>query len=62
MKYCIGIDLGGTNIAVGLVDLDSKRILDKRSVKTLAPRSADSIAQDMVKLITGLCERAGIKL
>ena len=62
MRYCIGIDLGGTNIAVGIVDLDSKRILDKRSTKTLAPRSADSIAADMVRLSKQLCDSCGIKL
>ena len=62
MKYCIGVDLGGTNIAVGLVDLDSKRILDKCSTKTLAPRSAEDIAADMVRLALELCDRRGIKL
>ena len=62
MRYCIGIDLGGTNIAVGLVDLDGKRILDKRSTKTLAPRSVDEIAADMVRLVNQLCEKQGIKL
>lgn len=24
MRYCIGIDLGGTNIAGGIADLDGK--------------------------------------
>lgn len=62
MRYCIGIDLGGTNIAVGLVDLDSKRILDKRSTKTRAPRPAEEIAKDMRQLIQSLTDRAGIKL
>lgn len=62
MRYCIGIDLGGTNIAVGLVDLDSKRILDKKSIKTRAPRSAEEIAKDMRQLIQSLTDRAGIKL
>ena len=25
-KYCIGVDLGGTNIAAGIVDLEEKKI------------------------------------
>lgn len=62
MRYCIGIDLGGTNIAVGLVDLDSKRILNKESTATRAPRSAEEIAEDMVRISRDLCEREGIKL
>ena len=62
MRYCIGIDLGGTNIAVGLVDLDGKNILNKRSTKTRAPRSAESIAEDMVGMIRDLCRQERIKL
>ena len=34
MKYCIGVDLGGTNIAIGLIDLDGKVILQKKSIKS----------------------------
>ncbi len=62
MRYCIGVDLGGTNIAVGLVDLDSKRILEKKSIKTNAPRSVDSIVADMRCIALQLCDRVGIKL
>lgn len=62
MRYCIGIDLGGTNIAVGLVELDSKTIVNKKSTKTLAPRPAESIAEDMIKLCHSVTSDAGIKL
>lgn len=62
MRYCIGIDLGGTNIAVGLVDLDSKRILEKRSIKTNAPRPVEEIAKDMRRVCLQLCDRAHIRL
>ncbi len=62
MKYCIGIDLGGTNIAFGLVDLHSKRILDKISIKTNAPRPAAEIASDMKNISLKLCERAKISM
>ncbi len=62
MKYCIGVDLGGTNIAVGLVDLDSKRILDKVSIKTNAPRSCREISEDIAGLCRQLCDRSSIKM
>ena len=45
MRYSIGIDLGGTNIAVGMVELESKSIVDKISVKTNAPRPCEDIAR-----------------
>ena len=47
--YYIGIDLGGTNIAVGVVDKDGKLIY-KDSTPTNAPRSAPEYAEDMVSM------------
>ena len=38
--YTIGVDLGGTNIAIGLCD-ESLNIIDKGSVPTLANREAE---------------------
>ena len=61
-KYCIGVDLGGTNIAVGLVDLDSKKIEKQMSVKTNAPRSCVEISQDIADVCRKLCAQAKIKL
>ena len=48
--FRIGIDLGGTNTAAGLVD-ESGHILDRESVKTNLPTDLDRIVRD----ITGLC-------
>ena len=48
--YRIGIDLGGTNTAAGLMD-ESGHILDRESVKTNLPTDLDRIVRD----ITGLC-------
>ncbi|MBQ8062583.1 MAG: ROK family glucokinase [Clostridia bacterium] len=42
----LGIDLGGTNIAVGVVD-EQYHILGTASVKTDLPRSAEAIADSM---------------
>ncbi len=62
MNYCIGVDLGGTNIAVGLIDLDLKRIIDKLSVKTNAPRPCVEISQDINEVCRELCERNSVVL
>ena len=55
-KYSIGVDLGGTNIAAGLVDLNNKKILRTLSVKTNAPRSCNAISADIADLCVKLCE------
>ena len=43
MEYCIGIDLGGTNIAGGVATLDG-RLVHTQSVKTGMPCTSDEIA------------------
>ena len=48
--YRIGIDLGGTNTAAGLVDTHGN-IIDRESVKTNLPTTLDRIVEN----ITGLC-------
>ena len=55
----IGIDLGGTNIAAGVVN-DDCRILAKDSVPTKASRPAAEIAADMAALARRVTEQAGI--
>lgn len=59
--YRIGIDLGGTNIAAGLVD-ESLRIVDTSSVSTNVPRPVEAIVSDMVRLVHTLLERNGLNL
>lgn len=59
MRYTVGIDLGGTNIAAGLVD-EHYTIVEKASVKTRAPRPAAEIVADMAALVQTLCARAGV--
>jgi len=57
--YTIGIDLGGTNIAAGIVDSQYNIVL-KKSIPTGAERPADAITADMAKLCRALAEEAGI--
>ena len=59
--YTIGVDLGGTNIAVGLCD-ESLKIVDKGSVPTKANREAELIIKDMAELTKKIIERNGLSL
>lgn len=57
----IGVDIGGTNIAVGLLD-DNFNIISGVSVKTLAARGYKSMVQDIVDCIKKLCAETDVKL
>ena len=59
--YYLGIDLGGTNIAAGIVDENFKIIL-KGSTPTLASRPTDEIVKDMASLCKKLCSDAKISM
>lgn len=59
--YTIGIDLGGTNIAAGIVDSEY-HIIAKDSVPTNAKRPADEITADMAALCRKLTADAGLTL
>ena len=59
--YRIGIDLGGTNIAAGLVN-EEYRIVAKASTPTMPERGADAIISDIAALCRKLCEDNGLKL
>ena len=51
--YYLGVDLGGTNIAAGIVDGENGKIIAKGSVPTLAERDGEEIVKDMA----ALCEK-----
>jgi len=57
--YKIGIDLGGTNIAAGIVD-ENYKIVVKGSVPTKASREAEEIIKDMGELCNKLIKDAGL--
>ncbi len=59
--YRIGIDLGGTNIAAGIVNEDFK-IIAKDSVPTNADRPAEEIAADIAAVCKKVCAGANIPL
>lgn len=59
--YKIGVDLGGTNIAVGVIDSEYK-IIGLGKAKTNIPRPAEEIFDDIVKCIFAACENARIDI
>lgn len=59
--YYIGIDLGGTNIAAGIVD-ENGRILVKDSTPTLAQRPNSEVVEDMCSLCERLVKNADIDM
>ena len=59
--YYLGIDLGGTNIAAGIVNEDYK-IIKKKSVPTLAHRDGKEIIKDMANLCLSLLEECGLSV
>ena len=59
--YTVGIDLGGTNIAVGICDKDLNIVI-KGSVPTKAERAPELIVKDMAKLVEDLAKEANVSL
>ena len=59
--YYLGIDLGGTNIAAGLVDENCK-ILGRAKIKTNTPRPAVEIIDDMAEAARLAAKDAGVSL
>ena len=60
MKY-LGIDVGGTNIAVGIVD-ENDKIIAKVSNKTPVPCTEDEFCDCVAKTAYQAMEKAGVKL
>ena len=50
MPRAVGIDVGGTKIAAGLVDLESGAVVDRREKATEAIRGGEAVLQDVISL------------
>ena len=59
--YRIGVDLGGTNIAVGLIN-DDYEIIARAGTKTNIPRPAEEIFADIVKCAKEAVAKAGVEM
>lgn len=61
MKYYLGIDLGGTNIAAGVVD-ENRRIIASHSRPTDAQRPFEAVVEDMAEAAMEAVRAAGLTL
>lgn len=59
--YSIGVDLGGTNIVVGVVD-DEYRIVATAKCNTNAPRLAEEILEDIARLSREAVKKAALSM
>ncbi|MCL2408078.1 MAG: ROK family protein [Oscillospiraceae bacterium] len=59
MKHYLGIDLGGTNIAAGVVTADGL-LIHKASVPTLSERGFQSVVSDIVSLCRQIITDSGV--
>lgn len=59
--YRVGIDLGGTNIAVGIVD-DNNNIIARATEKTNAPRPCEEICESISIAVNNALKNANLTL
>jgi glucokinase len=60
MRCFIGCDLGGTNLRVGLVDVDTGKVLHLRSTPTLARESQKAVVKRMAKAFNDILTDHGL--
>ena len=58
-RYALGLDVGGTKVAGGIVDLATGAVVARRQVPTDYPRGGAAILADTVELARGLKDEAG---
>jgi len=56
-----GVDIGGTNIKVALVDPTSGRLVERQSFKTMAERGPEAVVQDLSACVRDLSRQAGAR-
>jgi glucokinase len=57
-QYAIGVDIGGTKCAAGLVRLDDGRVIARREMPTAPERGGIAVLNDVIALIDSLQEEA----
>jgi glucokinase len=60
MEIFVGVDLGGTNIKAGIVDIDSGRVLSVKSTPTLAREGHDAVMERMAGLVNDAISAHGL--
>ena len=61
MKYYLGLDVGGTNFAAGIID-ENYRVIEKTSVPAGAGRSIEEITADMANVSLEVVKKAGLDI
>ena len=61
MKYYLGLDVGGTNLAAGIVD-ENYHLLHKESIPAGAGRSVEDIIEDMAKVSKSVIKHLGLPI
>lgn len=59
-QYCVGVDLGGTNIKAGLLDAEGN-VLSRLSIPTETERGRDRVVDNIVSAAERAIAQAGIK-
>lgn len=57
----VGVDIGGTNIKVSLVDPAGGRLVERQSFKTMAERGPEAVVQDLAGRLKELSRQAGAR-
>lgn len=59
MKYCFGIDVGGTTVKLGLFDTEGN-VIDKWEIKTRSENGGVNVLPDIAAAVKGKMEEKGI--
>jgi glucokinase len=62
MSYYVGVDLGGTKIAGGLLDSDAQQLTARKIITTEANNGPDAVLKRIAGLVRSLCEDAGLPI
>jgi glucokinase len=61
MKKYIGCDLGGTNLRAAIVDVETGKVLQQKSISTLARKGHDAVMKRMADLFLQLIQTSGMQ-
>jgi len=61
MKKYIGCDLGGPNLRAAIVDVETGKVLQQKSISTLARKGHDAVMKRMADLFLQLIQSSGMQ-
>ena len=57
--HIVGVDIGGTKIAAGVVSFPEGKLLNRKVIPTLIPRTGDEVLADVERLVHEVITGAG---